>query len=153
MNAYDFKIYHQKDYLLFGSVSPSSLFNINSFPDETVRANTRSFLTVSIKRGDKVTGTISVLSSKADTFSEQDIQLLTDLAESIQLGVEQITYRKELSEKNKDISDNIEYSRRIQQSVMPPESFMKGLIPESFIILKQRVVIFTGAIARMIKFS
>ena len=54
-----------------------------------------------IKRGNKITGTISVLSSKADTFSEQDIQILTDLAESIQLGVDQITYRKELSEKNK----------------------------------------------------
>ena len=141
MKDFDFKAFYKKDYLLFSSVTPPQIANVNSFPDETIKANTRSFLSVSIKRGTKITGSISVLSSKPDTFSEQDIQLLTDLAESIQLGVEQITYRKELSEKNKDISDNIEYSRRIQQSVMPPESFMQAMLPDSFIILKQRDVI------------
>jgi|GEM_PF-1164010 len=141
MKDFDFKAFYKKDYLLYSSVKPSQIANINSFPDETIKANTRSFLSVAIKRGTKITGSISVLSSKPDTFSEQDIQLLTDLAESIQLGVEQITYRKELSEKNKDISDNIEYSRRIQQSVMPPESFMQAMLPDSFIILKQRDVI------------
>ena len=141
MNNFDYSIFVKKDYLLYSSVNPSQITNINSFPDETIKANTRSFLSVAIKRGNKIIGTISVLSSKPDTFSEQDIQILADLAESIQLGVEQITYRKELSEKNKDISDNIEYSRRIQQSVMPPESFMQAMIPESFIILKQRDVI------------
>ena len=138
---FDFNAYNKKDYLLYSSVKPSQIENINSFPDDTIKANTRSFLSVAIKRGNQVTGTISVLSSKPDTFSEQDIQILTDLAESIQLGVEQITYRKELSEKNKDISDNIEYSRRIQQSVMPPESYLQAMIPDSFIILKQRDVI------------
>jgi serine phosphatase RsbU (regulator of sigma subunit) len=57
------------------------------------------------------------------------------------LGIEQITYRKEISEKNKDISDNIEYSKRIQGAIMPPESLMQTLIPDSFIIFKQRDVI------------
>ena len=139
--TFNYNAFDKKDYLLYSSVKPSQIENINSFPDDTIKANTRSFLSVAIKRGNHVTGTISVLSSKPDTFSEQDIQILTDLAESIQLGVEQITYRKELSEKNKDISDNIDYSRRIQQSVMPPESYMKEMLPESFIILKQRDVI------------
>ncbi len=141
MKEFNYRAFNLKDYLLFSSVKPSQITNINSFPDETVKANTRSFLSIAIKRAHKITGTISVLSSKPDTFSEQDIQLLTDLAESIQLGVEQITYRKEISEKNKDISDNIEYARRIQQSVMPPESFLQAMLPESFIILKQRDVI------------
>ena len=141
MNDFDYQAFYKKDYLLYSSATPSQIAHVNSFPDETIKANTRSFLSVAIKRGTKITGSISVLSSKPDTFSEQDIQLLTDLAESIQLGVEQITYRKELSEKNKDISDNIEYSRRIQQSVMPPESFMQAMLPDSFIILKQRDVI------------
>ncbi|MBS1646209.1 MAG: PAS domain S-box protein [Bacteroidetes bacterium] len=138
---FNFAAYNKKDYLLYSSATPAKIASVNSFPDEVIKANTRSFLSVAIRREQRITGTISVISSKPDTFSDQDIQLLTDLAESIQLGIEQITYRKELSEKNKDISDNIEYSLRIQQSIMPPESFMQAIIPASFVILKQRDVI------------
>ncbi|HEX7414596.1 MAG TPA: PAS domain S-box protein, partial [Bacteroidia bacterium] len=100
-----------------------------------------SYLITPLFYNGKLTGSLSLASAHRNLFDEDYINFARQIADAIAITLEQITYRKELSEKNKDISDNIEYSRRIQQSVMPPESFMQAIIPESFIIFKQRDVI------------
>jgi PAS domain S-box-containing protein len=100
-----------------------------------------SYLITPLFYSGKLTGSFSLASEHKNLFDEDYINFARQIADAIAITLEQISYRKELSEKNKDISDNIEYSHRIQQSVMPPESFMQAFIPESFIILKQRDVI------------
>ncbi len=42
--------------------------------------------------------------------------------------------KEELSVKNKNITDSINYAKRIQSAMMPPEKFFKTLFPQSFIL-------------------
>ncbi|MBC7863303.1 MAG: tetratricopeptide repeat protein [Bacteroidia bacterium] len=48
---------------------------------------------------------------------------------------------RELSEKNKEITESIHYSKRIQQAILPPDSFIKNLIPSSFVLFKPKDIV------------
>lgn len=141
LEGYDYEYFLRNNVLLINDVQNSIPAGISSTSEDFKRIGVSSFLVVAIKKEDKLIGNISIASPQTNCFTQNDVIILSDLAESLVLGIEQITYRKQLSEKNKDISDNIEYSKRIQGAIMPPESLVQTLIPESFIIFKQRDVI------------
>ncbi|GAB4132939.1 MAG: hypothetical protein Fur0041_04730 [Bacteroidia bacterium] len=43
--------------------------------------------------------------------------------------------------KNKEITDSIRYAKRIQESILPPDSQMKQLLPDSFIVYKPKDIV------------
>lgn len=54
--------------------------------------------------------------------------------EEIEKHIEQIALQHdEIKTKNKNITDSIKYALKIQQAILPPESFIKRLLPNSFI--------------------
>ncbi|PBQ30836.1 hypothetical protein CNR22_03285 [Sphingobacteriaceae bacterium] len=64
-----------------------------------------------------------------------------DIRERLKLQQEITNQRKLIDEKSKDISDSIEYSKRIQRSVFVDKEKLKILAPESFILFKPRDVV------------
>jgi len=48
---------------------------------------------------------------------------------------------EEIEEKNKNITDSINYALRIQKSILPSKSLMKNLFPESFIFYQPRDIV------------
>lgn len=141
LDGYDYKYFLKNNVLLINDVQHNIPEGISSTSEDFKRIGVSAFLVVAIKKNEQLIGNISIASPHPNRFTQNDVIILSDLAESLVLGIDQLTYRKQLSEKNKDISDNIEYSKRIQGAIMPPESLMQSFIPESFIIFKQRDVI------------
>ena len=64
-----------------------------------------------------------------------------DITERLRLEREINQQRHEIDEKNKDISDSIEYSKRIQQSIFIEKEKLKEYAPDSFIFFKPRDVV------------
>ena len=50
--------------------------------------------------------------------------------------VEQI--KVELEEKNKDMTDSINYAKRIQEAILPSKEAIHAVFPESFILYKPK---------------
>jgi serine phosphatase RsbU (regulator of sigma subunit) len=48
---------------------------------------------------------------------------------------------RELSAKNKEITESIHYSQRIQQAILPPEAFIQKLLPQSFVLFKPKDIV------------
>ncbi len=48
---------------------------------------------------------------------------------------------RELIQKNKDITDSINYAKRIQQAILPSEQYIKEVLPESFLIYKPKDIV------------
>jgi len=48
---------------------------------------------------------------------------------------------KELEEKNKSITDSINYAKRIQNAILPSERDIKNLLPNSFILYKPKDIV------------
>ncbi len=49
--------------------------------------------------------------------------------------------KKTLEIKQKEILDSINYSRRIQRAILPPEKIVKRLLPDSFILYKPKDIV------------
>ena len=64
-----------------------------------------------------------------------------DIRERLKMAHEISEQRKVIDEKSKDISDSIEYSRRIQRSVFMDPEGLKAHAPQSFILFKPREVV------------
>ncbi|MBA3679949.1 MAG: redoxin domain-containing protein [Bacteroidetes bacterium] len=64
-----------------------------------------------------------------------------DITERLRMEKEINEQREMIDERNKDISDSIEYSKRIQQSIFIEKDKLKQYAPDSFIFFKPRDVV------------
>jgi len=46
-----------------------------------------------------------------------------------------------IQERNKDITDSIEYAKKIQSALLPTNEYIKELLPESFVLFKPRDIV------------
>jgi len=47
----------------------------------------------------------------------------------------------ELEEKNKDITDSINYAQKIQAAILPSDEYIKSLLPEHFVLFKPKDIV------------
>jgi serine phosphatase RsbU (regulator of sigma subunit) len=56
-------------------------------------------------------------------------------------NVEITQQKKIIEEKSKEVHDSIVYAKRIQSAILPPASFLKDTLPESFILYKPKDIV------------
>jgi PAS domain S-box-containing protein len=98
----------------------------------------RSVISLPITINDKLFASVNLLSQVPHNFTDQHKALIKEINESAGTVIEQLQYKEIISRKNKDISDNITYARRIQSALMPTEELLKQILPQSFLIFSQR---------------
>jgi ligand-binding sensor domain-containing protein/serine phosphatase RsbU (regulator of sigma subunit) len=49
--------------------------------------------------------------------------------------------KKEIEEKNKDITASIRYAKRIQDAILPPDEFVKTYLPKTFVLFKPKDIV------------
>lgn len=54
---------------------------------------------------------------------------------------EQKKFEKIISEKNKEITDSIQYAKRIQEAILPSSNTFKSKFPESFVLYKPKDIV------------
>lgn len=84
--------------------------------------------------------TVYILKSYRDKHKSND-QLKAQQAEILEKNIllksahDEILYAKhEIEEKNIEILDSINYAKRIQSAILPPDSYWKKNLPESFVL-------------------
>lgn len=98
----------------------------------------KAVISLPITIGDTLFASVNLLSKFANNFTDQHKALIREINESAATVIEQLQYKEIISRKNKDISDNITYARRIQSALMPTEELLKAVLPQSFLIFSQR---------------
>lgn len=98
----------------------------------------KSIISLPIMIDDKLYASVNLLSTIPNNFTEQQKALIKEINESAAIVIAQLIFKEIISEKNKDISDNINYAKRIQNALMPTEEYLSKLLPESFLIFSQR---------------
>jgi len=65
-----------------------------------------------------------------------------ELEEKVRQRTAEIMRQKEkIEEQNKHIMDSIYYAKRIQNAILPPDSYVHELLPESFILYKPKDIV------------
>jgi GAF domain-containing protein/serine phosphatase RsbU (regulator of sigma subunit) len=112
-----------------------------------------------ISKEKKQVGVISVQSFSKNAYTNYDIDILNSLAVFVNIALENalmyedveqkvvertaqvVKQKEELEEKNKDITDSINYAKRIQEAILPSLEMREELFPESFILYHPRDIV------------
>ena len=79
-----------------------------------------------------------------DKYYDQRSRFMPDgnVIRMFNLDITQMKRAEEIiREKNKDITDSINYAKKIQQSILPAESVLKNIYPDSFLLYKPKDII------------
>jgi phosphoserine phosphatase RsbU/P len=84
--------------------------------------------------------TAEILSQKEEIEAQRDAiqeqrNVLSEINSSLQKAY------SEIEEQKKHIEDSIHYARRIQNAILPPDDYVKKLIPQSFILYKPKDIV------------
>lgn len=94
--------------------------------------------------------------SKDDALGHALIKMRDDLAENervleqkvIERTEEVVRQKEEIEYKNeeleilyKQVTDSIHYAKRIQEAILPPDSFIKSVLPQSFVLYKPKDIV------------
>jgi serine phosphatase RsbU (regulator of sigma subunit)/HAMP domain-containing protein len=94
--------------------------------------------------------------SGEDTLGQALLKMRTDLYENeqvlerkvIERTEEVVRQKQEIEVKSREleilythVTDSIRYAKRIQESILPPESFMRRVLPESFVLYKPKDIV------------
>ncbi len=98
----------------------------------------KSIISLPIMINRNLFASVNLLSKIPNNFTDRQKLIICEINESAATVIEQIQFKDIISQKNKDISDNINYAKRIQSALMPSEDLLNKLLPESFLIFSQR---------------
>ncbi len=85
---------------------------------------------------------ITTLSQKFNSMIEELESYYNELEQKVKDRTAEVVQQKEVIEiKNKHIMDSIRYAKRIQNAILPPDKYVKELLPKSFILYKPKDIV------------
>ncbi|HAN18517.1 MAG: hypothetical protein A2X13_08190 [Bacteroidetes bacterium GWC2_33_15] len=94
---------------------------------------------------------ITTLSQKFNNMIEELESYYNELEQKVKDRTAEVVRQKEEIEiKNKHITDSIRYAKRIQNAILPPENYVKQILPDSFIFYRPKDIV-SGDFYWMIK--
>lgn len=97
----------------------------------------RSGYAIPIYINNRIYASINLFSTEPGNFNDLKTTI-NQIVSSTQLIIDQLINKNIISEKNKKISDNINYAKRIQDAFLPNEDSLKRVFSKSYAILLQR---------------
>jgi serine phosphatase RsbU (regulator of sigma subunit) len=69
-------------------------------------------------------------------------KIISEQKNQVEIQKQKIEFQKIVLEtKNKEVTDSITYAKRLQEAILPPHSFVKQFLPESFIFYKPKDIV------------
>jgi len=111
--------------------------NMNEDEKKWYYSGVRSAYALPIYINNKLYASINLFSNIPGNFNDLKGTIM-QIISSTQLIIDQLINKDIISEKNKNISANINYAKRIQDAFLPNEDALKRVFPKSFALLLQR---------------
>jgi serine phosphatase RsbU (regulator of sigma subunit) len=100
-----------------------------------------SYLVMPLFTEDGLIGFVSISTKQANKIEAEDIDLMRELADVTAATIQKLRYQNIIQQKNTDISASINYARRIQDSILPPENHVKEILGDVFILYRPKDVL------------
>lgn len=115
--------------------------NISDSDKEQLSVGIRSYLMMPVYSHNQLLGSVNIASSKPNAISDEDIDMVQEVADAIAIALQQQQYLEIIEQKNSDIEASILYARRIQEAILPPESMLKEQFDDVFVLYKPKDVL------------
>jgi serine phosphatase RsbU (regulator of sigma subunit) len=85
---------------------------------------------------------IATLSQKFNSMIEELESYYNELEQKVKdRTAEVVRQKEEIEVKNKHIMDSIHYAKRIQNAILPPDTYVKQLLPKSFVLYRPKDIV------------
>ncbi len=108
---------------------------------DNIQEGIRSYFIMPLWAQGQLLGSINVGADETHSFTDEEIELIQEVATAMATTLLQLRYREILDQKNVDIAASINYARRIQDSILPPIDVLQKQLRECFIIYKSKDVL------------
>ena len=107
-----------------------------------------SLLVIPIAKGDGAFYFFGFTSEDENAFNDEQVALLSEIRQTLLVSLKQLdlrskleTKQKQIEEKNKEITDSIQYAQKIQSSILPERKQTVKLLPNSFVYYKPKDIV------------
>lgn len=111
---------------------------ISESDQENLDAGIRSYLVTPLYSQGQLIGSVNIGSAIPGAITEDDIEMVREVADAMAGILLQLRYRDIIDQKNADISASIQYARRIQEAILPPEEMLREQIGDLFVFHKSK---------------
>ena len=147
----DWKIIRNQDEILYQNLLPGKyLFRISACNDSDVCSDEQSYIITITPPYWKTWWfyliVLTVVVSSLFTYIKVRERSLQEEKRKLEAMVnertaEVVEKNRELDEINKDITASIRYAKRIQDAILPPDEFVKKVLPNTFILFKPKDIV------------
>jgi PAS domain S-box-containing protein len=138
-----FKALKTAEYVLNDLEKLDNATSTQSFLKEIRGIN--AYISLPIKYKDKLIGSLNFGSESKLNFTEEVINYLTDISLDVALAVYQYQLKvsiqsknSKIKQRNEDITDSINYAKRIQTAIFPDQHDLNELFDDNFILFKPK---------------
>jgi PAS domain S-box-containing protein len=108
---------------------------------EQISSGIKSYLMVPVCLNNQLLGSVNIGCSVANVISDEDVDMVREVADAIAIALQQQRYLEIIEQKNADIQASILYARRIQEAILPPESMLKEQFNDLFVLYRPKDVL------------
>lgn len=134
-------------YALVNNLSEKAELSVSD--KELLESNINSYLIIPVIYQNQLIGSLNLGSSLGNPFRDVDIQLMQEIANEIGIAMMHHKLLNDLEEKNrlirnknKDITDSLNYAKRIQEAFFPATEFNDiDIRNESFVVFKPKDIV------------
>ncbi len=143
-------LYPLRSFKSFQSLKENKVFRVDDIEAEAeisesdkeqLSVGIRSYLMMPVYSQNQLLGTVNIASSKPNAISDEDIDMVREVADAIAIALQQQQYLEIIEQKNADIEASILYARRIQEAILPPESMLKDQFDDLFVLYRPKDVL------------
>lgn len=134
----------------YQSLKENKVFRVDDLEKEAVLSESdreqldsgiRSYLVMPVYSQNQLLGSVNIGCNAPNTISDEDIDMVREVADAIAIALQQQQYLAIIEQKNSDIQASILYARRIQDAILPPESMLKEQFDDLFVLYKPKDVL------------
>lgn len=118
-----------------------SELEVSESDKEQLAAGIRSYMMMPVYSQNQLLGSVNIASSKVNAISDEDIDMVREVADAIAIAMQQQKYLEIIEQKNSDIEASILYARRIQEAILPPEGMLREQFEDLFVLYKPKDVL------------
>lgn len=143
-------LYPLRSFKSYRSLKENKIFRVDDIESEAhlsdsdkeqLAAGIRSYMMMPVYSQSQLLGSVNIASSIPNAISEEDIDMVREVADAIAIALQQQQYLEIIEQKNSDIQASILYARRIQEAILPPESMLKEQFDDLFVLYKPKDVL------------
>lgn len=133
------KCFNNQKEIIINDFSIENAETAKAYAEEQKQRKSLIYLPLTSK--EKTIGVITVQTYEANAYTEYHVNILRNLAVYTSIALDNAEAYQQIAKQKQEITDSIQYAKRIQNAILPPLDQITASFPNHFIFFKPRNIV------------